>query len=315
MNKAIKSINRKVWTCFAGCFLLAAQVVSEEVPAYVSCAIQSQLGNQLFEISAALVTAWEHDAIPVFPELKKTDFNIPINREKIFFRLETECPSDIPWSGHGMEGLLWGKVKPETIPYVPNIYICGWNFNTNLFEPYRERLIEIFSPSASEEAAIMENYGNLLENPNLVAVHVRAYKPKVFHFIGLDYFQQAMNEFPDDYTFVIFSCRIDWAKKHLEGMKKNMVFIEGNDHVRDFFLMNKCKHHIIANSTYSFWAAYLKNDPEQIVIAPDLYSPNIDYFSTANGAYPPEWRVLHVEPNLSHPQDMDEFESTSIDRG
>src|SRR5579862_6430206 len=54
---------------------------------FVTCNLHGQLGNQLYEIATTLAYAWDHVAIPMFPELKKSNFNIPINRERIFFRL------------------------------------------------------------------------------------------------------------------------------------------------------------------------------------------------------------------------------------
>lgn len=289
----------------------------ESPPSYVGCIISGQLGNQLFQLSTALVTAWEYGAIPVFSELQRTDFNVPICRKKIFFRLNDSPPPDIQWNHFH----LWGfdgntKVYYQPIHYQPNLFIDGWNWQTSYFDKYKNRLIEIYAPSDEEEAEIQEKYGELLKIPNVVAVHIRASHPDYHWFFGLNYVKDAINLFPEDSTFVVFSDRICWAKKKLSGYKKNMVFIEGNDHVRDFFLMNKCKHHIISNSTYSFWAAYLKNDPEQIVIAPDLYHRVFDRFSAENGAYPKNWTVLKVtQEDIRLYQDIANYPTTSVHGG
>ncbi len=293
--------------------ILFFSVYAEEPTPYVSCSISSQLGNQLFMISTALVTAWEHGATPIFPELQNSEFNIPLNRKKIFFRLNNEDVPGIQWNLFGLQGFTGNfKVYYQPVHYQPNLYISGWNWQTSYFDPYKDRLIDLFSPSEDEEKAIQQEYGELLKIKNLVGVHIRVYNPESFYFLGLNYFKKAMDIFPDDYCFAIFSCRPDWVKKYLQGYKPNMVFIKGNDHVRDFFLLNKCKHKILSNSTFSFWAAYLKNDPDQIVIAPDLYTPDVDRFSAKNGAYPKEWIVLKVPSVKHHPTDITNYSTQSI---
>lgn len=303
--------------CNIVCFLtLFFSVYAEEPTSYVTCMIGSQLGNQIFMISTALVTAWEHGATPIFPELHRSDYNIPLNRKKIFFRLNADDIPKVQWNHFALQGSRDNfKVYYQPVHYQPNLYINGWNWQTSYFDPYKDRLIDLFSPSEEEEIAIQQQYGELLKMKKLVGVHIRAYDPSVFYFLGLNYFKKAMDIFPDDYCFAIFSCRPDWVKKHLEGYKPNMVFIKGNDHVRDFFLLNKCKHKILSNSTFSFWAAYLSNDPDQIVIAPDLYLPDMERFSAKNGAYPKEWIVLKVPRSNQQPTDIINYSTESIDRG
>ncbi|HSX13992.1 MAG TPA: alpha-1,2-fucosyltransferase [Chlamydiales bacterium] len=294
-------------------FFTLTHGAAQEQPSYLTCNIgYHQLGNQLYAVSTALVTAWEHGAIPVFPMLTyKEDLNVPLNRRKIFFRLNTETPQNISWYHYlvpcGFD--KQGHPYHQKVEYQPNIYLVGGYFYSSYYEPFKDQLIQTYAPSDEEEAIIQEKYGDLLKTPNLVAVHVRAFNPHTHYFVGLNYIKKAMDLFPSDYTFAVFSCRINWAKKHLFEHKPNIVFIEGNDHVRDFFLINKCKHHIISNSSYSFWAAYLKNDPDQIVIAPDINIPSVD--RCAIEMYPKSWNILHVEIEDPH-YDITDYPTTSI---
>lgn len=236
---------------FYGIFFLNIFLIfSEESTNYITGNLGSQLGNQLFVISTTLVTAWEYGITPVFPDLEKTTYNIPLNREKIFFRLSTFDPPDVVWNYFPIKNFsAEGKLSYVRIPNEPNLFLIGYNWNVPSLDPYKERLIELFSPSDKEEEIIQELYGNWLKKKNVVAVHVRAYANN--WFLGEDYFKSAMNLFPDDYLFVVFSCRIDFAKHFLSGHKPNMIFIKTDDHVRDFFLMNKCTHHIISNSSFA----------------------------------------------------------------
>lgn len=70
-------------------------------------------------------------------------------------------------------------------------------------------------------------------------------------------------------VFFFFSNDTDWVKERYRG--ENCVVAEGNGEdagFRDLFLMSQCRHHIMANSSFSWWGAWLDENPDQIVIAP-----------------------------------------------
>jgi len=149
-----------------------------------------------------------------------------------------------------------------------------------------------------------------------VSVHVRTYN-KEYHettvrFLGMDYYKKAMEFFPKDSLFVIFSDRINWCRRHFPSDR--CVFIEGNNHIQDFFLMSLLKNHIISNSCYSWWAAYLCNHPDKIVVAPENSGRSNDDLIRENINLP-DWNLISFELEETYPADMKDYDlySKSID--
>lgn len=279
-------------------------------PCYVSSASKGQLGNQMFSIATTLAYAWDNNLKPVFPFLNADDANKSYNRDHIFFRLDTsKSPKHLT------------KYTNRQIDYVPipplqNVFLNGPFFSWKYFHHHREKILEVFAPSQEVLDYLNANYGNLIALPNTVGVHVRTTSRSVhsnsFPFPGLDYFEMAMNNFSSDAVFVIFSDRINWCKKHFNERfpDKTLVFIEGNDHIQDLFLLSMMKHHILSNLTFSWWGAYLNTNPDQIVYVPFRQArknwPLEDF-------YLPEWNIVPYDSaNDRYPDDMNDYETTSI---
>ncbi|QWD21888.1 alpha-1,2-fucosyltransferase [Polynucleobacter paneuropaeus] len=104
---------------------------------------------------------------------------------------------------------------------------------------------------------------------------------KVMAVCTTDYYQKAVdyiNSHVIDPVFYIFSDDISWAKTHLKIPNKS-IYVDHNlgvDSYKDMQLMSSCKHHVIANSTFSWWGAWLNPSLEKIVIAPKRWFVN-DY--------------------------------------
>lgn len=112
-----------------------------------------------------------------------------------------------------------------------------------------------------------------------VAVHVRrgdylkeGYKDIFGSVCNEDYYKKAiyyMKTKVSDAKLFIFSNDIEWCKRNFET--ENVIFVEGNnekDSYKDMQLMSLCKHQIVANSSFSWWAAWLNCNKNKIVIAP-----------------------------------------------
>ena len=129
-----------------------------------------------------------------------------------------------------------------------------------------------------------------------MAIHFRSYAKedplqKVYVQLGVNYYKAAMDQFPDDALFVVFSQDIEWCKEHLAPLKKNILFIEGERHYHDFYLMTLCKHNIICNSTFSWWGAYLNKNPNKKIFAP-LYWFAPTYHHDTRDLIPDSWTLV-----------------------
>lgn len=96
--------------------------------------------------------------------------------------------------------------------------------------------------------------------------------------LPISYYENAMKKIKDKYsntTFFVFSDDIEWVKNHF--FKKYSVNFVSSPDIEDYeelILMSLCKHNIIANSTFSWWGAWLNNNPDKIIIAPKKWFKN-----------------------------------------
>jgi hypothetical protein len=262
---------------------------------FVTCDFMGQLGNQFFQIAAATSLALDHGASPLFPGLvTRKEFNIPINYAKIFYHLNTHqlC--------HPVAQVyIEPKFSYSPIPFRPNMLIRGWFQSEKYFRSHKQEIISLFSPHAEISKYLQKKYGDILRMENTVSIHYRSYNKedpqhKVYVDCGVDYFTRAINTFPKDSVFVVFSNDIEWCKENFIKIPRNFIYIEGETHYHDLYLMSMCKHNIICNSSFSWWGAYLNTNPHKQVIAPNIwFSPSYEAeIKGAQDLVPEEWIVL-----------------------
>lgn len=118
-----------------------------------------------------------------------------------------------------------------------------------------------------------------LASEQSVAVHVRRtdyVKKAIYSVCGIDYYKRSMDLLRSrtaGLRFHLFSDDPGWCHAHLAGPDADVCSLAeaGGDALHDMFLMSRARHHIIANSSYSWWAAWLGKRPGQQVLMPDLW--------------------------------------------
>ncbi len=165
-------------------------------------------------------------------------------------------------------------LQPEQRYYIE----CRWNYSYHYYEGFRTELLDDFEFC---DDRLEEQIENILLEPETVSVHVRAgdYIGSDFDILRMDYYRQAISymrkELSNPY-FIIVSDDESYARNMLSFIQEdNVVYIKTHQRqeaYKDMLILSRCKHNIIANSTFSYWAAEINSNQNKIVIAPGRYS-------------------------------------------
>ena len=237
------------------------------------------LGNQLFSIAAALGLAFENNAIPVF-DIKRPQLPYRNN----IFRNLNDYSENSPTSYYKEPFFHYKKIT-----YSPGIHLNGYFQSEKYFVNNREQILDVFRVSDTDNEFIQKTFGHLLKGTT-VSLHIRRGDYTLPQYSShhpvqsIEYYKTAMSHFDDDVNYLIFSDDIEWAKENFKGDNINFITkttISGNDVMTtldiskggwpdyiEMYLMSMCDHNIIANSSFSWWGAWLNENPNKIVIAP-----------------------------------------------
>ncbi|MBL7911116.1 MAG: alpha-1,2-fucosyltransferase [Bacteroidia bacterium] len=178
-------------------------------------------------------------------------------------------------------------------------YLNGYWQSEKYFNSFRGKLlseITLRSPFSEGAVAIAKN----IQSANSVSLHVRrgdfVSLKSANHFHGhleLDYYKLAFEKISSkikDPTFFVFSDDMDWCKVNFDFISsKKFIDGEGNGITthEELILMSHCKHNIIANSSFSWWGAWLNQNAGKIVIAPQNWFA--DKKINTNDLIPSSW--------------------------
>lgn len=273
----------------------------------IAVILKGGLGNQMFQYAAGFALADRHGT--------------SILRSSQWFSQQSQGTDTQRHFGLDIYGLDLSGESPQTVGqkfteksyrFDPlflassdNCIIDGYFQSPKYFDHIREKIVKLFTPISDLESAFPDLVSHM-EQVNSVAIHVRRgdylKSPQTYEFhgiAGLPYYEQAIGHIRnriENPVFFVFSDDNIWARTQFTG--PDFVFIEGNagdSSWMDMHLMARCKHAIIANSSFSWWGAYLNSNIEKIVLAPDRWFVSAQ--NDTSDLLPKEWIQV---PNYSY---------------
>ncbi len=179
--------------------------------------------------------------------------------------------------------------------------LLGYFQNEKYFQAYEKEIRNDFifkNKLDSKNLRIMEQIGHT----NSVSIHIRRgdylNTSSNLQVLDINYYQRALayiKKKVKDPVFFIFSDDIDWVKQNLHIGECLHSFIDWNTgeySYVDMQLISCCKHNIIANSSFSWWGAWLNEEPQKLVIAPSVWYKNQMENSYPDGFIPEGWVIL-----------------------
>lgn len=193
------------------------------------------------------------------------------------------------------ENVLWENVANcreyqrtviDRVPKYNRVTLYGFWQHPDYFKDYISELKKQFVPNYILSQEVRELKNRIETTENSVGVHIRR-----GDFVRLgwaedsDYYKKAMKlmvEKKGKCQFFLFSDDKKWVKKEF-GDYSNVAIIDiktENTDIDEFFLLSLCKNQIISESTFGWWAAFLNNNPERIIIIPEYAKGDL---------FPKEW--------------------------
>lgn len=168
-----------------------------------------------------------------------------------------------------------------------NVYLNGWFQNEEFFRNIRTQLLKELRPK--KKIKINKQLRQLLQDDALIAVHIRRGDyTKINNTLPDIYYCGAFEIMKKKYTqpkYLFFSDDMNWVKEKYNNVSNSYFVTDYGsfDDYEELMIMSSCKSNIIANSTFSWWGAWLNQNPDKTVIAPKKW------FYTQENIVPKDW--------------------------
>lgn len=282
------------------------------------------LGNQLFQYAAYLyiketfpktelcldMFQYKYDAYHNGIEFQKifaTEFDEKINRIECF-RNNKKISKRYPTMFHTLKNKILGYRtfyedsinNPDKMNKVISQYnkcIFAGFYQNPLFIENIDSLLRSLYKNNQVLGSLNEKIINKIDAKVSVSLHIRRGDylniSKYDVFNGLSYYENAINFFNHRFSnviYVVFSNDIEWVKNNLK-VDGEYIYVDWNTNensYKDMLLMSKCNHNIIANSSFSWWGAWLNENSEKIVFAPKYWFKGI----LSQTIIPSTWKII-----------------------
>ena len=258
--------------------------------------LRGGLGNQMFQYAAGRAMSLRLGVtLGLYDHTNKTDL-IPNQLGQFNIKVENIPHSLLPpsRSSNGFLWMLWklGLIKPKVfrqggLGYNPkfeevtdNTYIRGYWQSERFFQDCKDVIRSDFEFDSPPEDQNLEIYQEIQETESSISLHVRRgdylnqKNKSIFSSCSQEYYEQAVGLIGEQCQSTpkvfVFSDDPEWVSNHfkLPFEMRAMTHNTADHAIEDLRLMTACKHHVIANSSFSWWGAWLGQNPNKITVAP-----------------------------------------------
>lgn len=284
--------------------------------------LKGGLGNQLFQYAAGRRLAHKHNIELKLDVtcLKVTDKWLPHGCDQYklcYFKIQENfaTPEEIEYAKNSFMGEEADgynqKFMPEVLDYPDNVYLDGFLENEHYFADIADIIRREFTLKVPLGTTAQHWREKIFAAECSVSMHIRhgdfcLNDENLFAVLPLEYYNECLNHLKQQYknlTVFVFSDDTQWCKENLR-FDVPMEFIEGCKDYEDLYLMSLCKHNIIANSTFSWWGAWLNQNPDKKVFVP---------VPTAIVGTKKTYRHFSAERNENSPLETDRWIKVSFD--
>jgi len=258
------------------------------------------LGNQMFQYAAGRavahrnqtqlkldVSALERDAARSY---RLHHFNIVesiatpnevahFRKRDLWSRISRRVERFLPPYKRSMFAQRFDRFDPDILRLRGNVYLIGYWQSEKYFKDIEQIIRQDFTFRHTPDAE-NQRLARIIADANSVSLHIRrgdyVSNPRFSRKFGTcspEYYRTAIAKVAGKVKhphILVFSDDIDWAHDNLKSQYP-ITFVAHNnadDDCEDLRLMSQCRHHIIANSSFSWWGAWLCANPGKVVIAP-----------------------------------------------
>lgn len=255
-----------------------------------------RIGNQMFQYASLRGIAAKNNhewIIPPEESFGTLDPNVKNNDTSIYKAFELKSIQNT--------GFIRGEVVEESHFHFDenlfdncpdNVSLNGYLQSEKYFKNIESEIREDFK-FKSEIYDVAKNSFESLGIEDVISLHIRrgdyVYNPN--HPVqDLNYYSNALNNFDSNLNVIIFSDDPSWVKSQEAFESDRFLVSDGGDTYIDLCLMSLCKYHILANSSYSWWGAWLAKSKK--VVAPSNWFSGINSHYNTKDIYSDDWIII-----------------------
>lgn len=265
-------------------------------------AVDGGLGNQMFQYAFLLALRHKGHKVQIIETNVNYEHEAGFELDRLFgiiipplYTCWTLLINKLPFPFRRIFSLTHKPFTDLNFRYVPDAINEAANYgffygtwqSSKYFDDIQNEVRNAFQFDSQHLSATTLNVKNMLLESNAVSVHIRrgdylsaTFKDGFGTCCPLDYYRRAIDHIKitvKNPLFIFFSDDMDWVRENLKV--DNAIYVDHNlglDSWQDMYLMTQCKHNIIANSTFSWWGAWLNENQNKIVIAPKRWWSTVE---------------------------------------